>query len=236
MIFFYVALLVLLLSWTYFSQKLTLAGTLTAGSVAIAIYLGAGLTGIALLGTFFFLGTAATAWKKDKKVKQRLVEGESSRRTAGQVLANGGVAAVLGLLAWLWPQHSRLLLIMMAGAFSAATADTLSSELGMLYGRRFYNIRTLQPDKRGLDGVVSMEGTLLGMAGSVLVGLCLMQQPVFSLGMLLVIVAAGTVGNFTDSWLGATLERKAQIGNNAVNTLNTVAGAVSAGLLWWAWT
>ncbi len=39
----------------------------------------------------------------------------------------------------------------------------------MVYGRRFFNIITLKPDGKGLDGVISMEGTLIGIAGCVII-------------------------------------------------------------------
>lgn len=232
MIPLYAALLLLLLAWTYFSRKLTLAGTITAGVVAVAIFAGTGFIGIILLGAFFFLGTAATYWQKDKKVKAALAEPGSTRRTAGQVLANGGVAALLAIISWQMPEQVELLTVMLAGAFSAATADTLSSELGVLYGKRCFNIRTFKPDQKGLDGVVSAEGTMAGVVGSLLIGLLLARTPFFSPTILIVIVVAGTVGNFTDSWLGATLERKQKLGNNAVNLINTATGAICAGLLW----
>lgn len=221
-------LLLLLLVLVWYTRKLTLAGTLTAGVLAVLIFKGTGWTGIALLGTFFVLGTGVTLWGKKEKVRAGLSDAESVRRNAGQVLANGGVAGVLGLAAWIFPDYQHGLVLMMAGAFSVAAADTLASELGVLYGRQFYNIRTLRTDTRGLDGVISLEGTLLGMAGSGIIALVLgAVGSIWAVGSLLL---AGTAGNLLDSWLGATLERKGRISNNVVNAANTLTGAAFMGL------
>ena len=209
------------------SRKLTLPAALTGGLVGFAIYQGAGFTGIALLAGFFLLGTLATSWKMDLKEKERVSERDRGRRRPGQVLANGGVAAILGLIIWSYPHTAALLRLMMAGSLSAAAADTLSSELGTVYGRRFYNIRTFRRDKKGLDGVISLEGTLCGIGGSVVIAI------IYSIGFgwnfgFLVVVLAGTIGNLVDSFLGATLERKGFIKNDTVNFLNTLAGAMAA--------
>ena len=208
--------------------KLTRAAAGTGGALGLLLYLGSGLAGLALLALFFGLGTAASGWRVADKRHLGLAEENRGRRTAGQVVANGGVAGLLGLLAWQYPPAAPLAQLMLAGSFAAATADTLSSELGNVYGRRYYNILTLRPDVRGLNGVVSLEGTALGLAGSALlaVAYCLGFGWGPALGALLV---AGTAGNLADSVLGATLEQRGYLSNNAVNFFNTLTGALVAG-------
>ncbi|MBO2011573.1 DUF92 domain-containing protein [Hymenobacter negativus] len=208
--------------------KLTTAGVWTGGLLGVLIFLGAGFTGLALLALFFGLGSAASVWKVSDKRHLGLAEENQGRRTAGQVLANAGVAGLLGLLSWQFPAHAPLAQLMLAGSFAAATADTLASELGNIYGRRYYNVLTLRPDTRGLNGVVSLEGTLLGAAGSALLAAvhCLSHGWGPAFWWLLV---AGTVGNLTDSVIGATLERQQYVSNNTVNLLNTLVGALAAG-------
>ncbi|GAB4016206.1 DUF92 domain-containing protein [Spirosoma koreense] len=209
------------------ANKLTPVGALTGGLLGFAIFLGAGLTGLAMLGVFFVLGSLATSWRLQDKVKIGVAEANKGRRTASQAIANAGMAGILGLLAWLYPAKAELFQIMLAASFSSATADTCSSELGTVYGRRFYNILTLRPDTRGLDGVISLEGTLLGLLGSSLIAV------LYGIGFgwgwpVLWLLIAGTIGNLSDSLLGATLERRGTLPNDAVNFLNTLVGALVA--------
>lgn len=208
------------------TNKLTIAGGITGGVVAMCIYLGAGLTGIGMLGTFFLLGTFATKWGMQTKQKLGYAEENKGRRTASQVLANGGVAAITGLLAYRFTEHKEILVLMMAGSLASATADTLSSELGTLYGKRFINILSFKKDVRGENGVISLEGTMLGIAGSVLIalGYAIGFDPAGTVS----IIIAGTIGNLTDSILGAAFERKGYIKNDAVNFLNTLTAALVA--------
>jgi uncharacterized protein (TIGR00297 family) len=209
------------------------AAAATGGALGLLIYLGSGFRGLALLALFFGLGTAASSWRVADKRRLGLSEENKGRRTAGQVVANAGVAGLLGLLAWQFPPAAPLGRLMLAGSFAAAAADTLASELGNVYGRRYYNILTLRPDARGLNGVVSLEGTLLGLAGSgvLAAAYCLGFGWSVAFGGLLV---AGTAGNLADSVLGATLERRGWLDNNAVNFINTLTGAlVAGGLGWW---
>lgn len=223
-------ILLLLMYLVYIGGKLTAAGTLAGGFVAVGVFIGAGYSGILMLGTFFLLATLATSWKKEFKESLGLREGNKGKRDAGQVLANGGIAALVAYSSIFIPQASIFVSVAIAGALSAATADTLSSELGNVLGRRYINILTLKKDQRGLDGVISLEGTLAGIAGSSLIAFILYYQntdwPAF-----FAVALGGLAGNLADSYLGATVERKGSIGNNLVNLINTTTGAIVAVLL-----
>lgn len=207
-------------SFSFIKDKLTLPGAITGLIVGLLIYEGTGLAGFSMLCLFFITGSWATGWHKE----QKNINEASQPRTAWQVLANAGIAAVLAIIAFIKPDLSSLLLVMMAGSFASAMADTVSSELGMIYGKRFFNIITFKKDQRGLNGVVSIEGTLIGLAAAAVIAF------IFSLytdwNNMVIIIMAGFVGNLLDSVLGATLESKGIIGNNTVNLLNTLTGAV----------
>jgi uncharacterized protein (TIGR00297 family) len=222
-----------------FLKKLTFSAAITGGLLGWVIYAGGGYRGLLYIAVFFILGTVATSWKKKEKLSIRANAGFQSIRTTGQVIANAGVTALAGLLCLLFPSWKDILQLMMAGSMSSAMADTLSSELGMVYGRRFYHILTWKPDEKGQDGVVSLEGLLIGMAGSVVIAVIyLLGQPASQprqtwINPLLIIVLAGTLGNLADSLLGALFERQGRLSNDAVNFLNTLIAALAAGLLTW---
>jgi uncharacterized protein (TIGR00297 family) len=226
--------LLVLLAGIIFSigrKKLTLPAALTGAILGWLVYKGGGYTGLAMLTSFFILGTAATSWKKKEKMLIKGHAAHQSTRTAGQVIANGGVAAITGLFVLLFPRYEPLLQIMMAASLAAAAADTLSSELGMIYGRRYYHILTWQPDEKGLDGVVSREEWLIGIAASAVIAVVYALGHGWNTRVFLVLIGTGTLGNLIDSLLGAVWERKGQLSNNAVNFLNTLAAALVAAAL-----
>jgi len=225
-------------------KKLTIPAALTGGIVGWLVYAGGGYTGIWMLAAFFILGTVATSWHANVGRSSSEAPGSNdqtgsnnqkgsaaqSTRTVGQVLANGGVAALAGLCILYWPGRQTVLEIAMAASLSSATADTLSSELGMVYGRRYYNILTWRRDQRGLDGVVSLEGILIGVAGSSIIALLYTGGHGWNSGFWIIILS-GTIGNLTDSILGAALERKGRLDNDMVNFLNTLAAGLLGGFL-----
>jgi len=228
LLFFLLALGVIL---SVYTKKLTLQGAFCGAAIAASIYLSTSFKGIILLASFFILAVWASSWKKALKEEYKLEEANNGTRNAGQVFANGGVAALSGIAGYLWPDYQNVFVLMLASSLSSATADTISSEMGNVYGNKFFNILSFKPDRRGLDGVVSIEGTLFGIAASAIVSIAF--SFFYGWGILsVIIVAAGTVGNLTDSVLGAALERCQKLNNDMVNFLNTLVGALTSFLLY----
>lgn len=213
------------MAYSILAKKLTVTAAFTGAILACLIYFATGYTGLAMMTTFFILGSAATSWQRRKKQDAATISETKNGRTALQVLANAGVAGIAAVVILFYPALTYLMLPAMAAAFAAATADTLSSELGMVYGKRFFNIISFKPDRCGSDGAISLEGTLIGVLGSVIIAAIYALGYRWNMNFCFIIIA-GTVGNLTDSILGALLERKGIIGNNMVNFLNTFIAAL----------
>lgn len=210
------------------SGKIDKMGAIHGGIIALAIFLGTGFTGLLLLLFFFVAGSFASHWKKAEKAKLGLEQENKGKRSYTHAWANGGVAAICGYLAWLYSDHQLLFTYALAASFASAMADTLSSELGNVYGSKYWNILTWKPEPKGLDGVISWEGSLAGAAGSLVLALF---YAVISghYHILLFLSLAGILGGVFDSILGATLQRKGYMSNGTVNFWNTAFGA---GMLW----
>ncbi|MVN91880.1 DUF92 domain-containing protein [Mucilaginibacter aquatilis] len=226
----YSALLIFLISGTVLSiyfKKLTPLAALTGLLCALAVFAGAGYTGVAIMTAFFVIATIATTWKRNVKQQLNTIAANDALRKSSQVIANAGVAALAGLLSVFLYPNSIIWPLIIAAAFSAACGDTVSSELGTVYGKKFFNILTFEPDETGLDGVVSLEGTLLGVIGSLIIA-AIYFIGYHSLHGAVIVAVCGVFGNLSDSFLGALFERKGLLKNDAVNFLNTLAAALLA--------
>lgn len=205
-------------------KKLTPAAAISGGILSCCIYAGSGFSGITIMAIFFILGVLATNWKLEQKLLAGLAEPQEGRRTAAQVLANAGAAAIAGLIAYTLPELSLNAPLVIAACFASATADTISSELGNVYGKRFYHILSFKKGEKGANGIISVEGTLAGCMGSVIIATIYSLWASWSIYFFFIVIA-GTAGNIVDSVLGALLENKGYINNNTVNFLNTCAAA-----------
>jgi len=209
----------------YLTRKADLSGSVAGGLIAFAIYFSVGWQSLVYFLIFFLVGSLFTKWHYVKKVELGLAQENMGRRSAIHAFSNAGVAGVFGLFTfWNIPVYQSELAI--ACVFAAATSDTMSSEIGNVIGRRYFNILTLSEDLRGKDGVISWEGTLAGVLGSLLIA-CIHFGLHQNWVQLLSILIIGIICNTVDSILGASLQQKGILNNNTVNlAITSFAGLV----------
>jgi uncharacterized protein (TIGR00297 family) len=214
----------------YAAKSVSASGVMAGFVVGTVIYACLDWRGYLLLLAFFVIGTGCTKLGYARKAAARIAQEAGGRRGAKHALAKTAVPAAAALFAVVTEQPLAFAAAF-AGAFATAAGDTASSEIGKLWGRRTFLITTLRPVARGTEGAVSLEGTLAGIAASLLIaglGVWLLPLP---LAGLWAIPLAAFVANTLESLIGATLEQQGLLDNEAVNFLNTLAGALLAALL-----
>jgi uncharacterized protein (TIGR00297 family) len=117
-------------------------------------------------------------------------------------------------------------LLALSAALAEAAADTVSSEYGQARDDTAYLITSWEVVAAGTNGGISLPGTVAGIAAAVLLALVCAAAGLIPRRWIAIPIAAGTLGMFTDSYLGAWLERRGRLSNDQVNFLSTVAAAV----------
>jgi uncharacterized protein (TIGR00297 family) len=171
----------------------------------------------------FALTFAATRLGMARKQRLRSAEPRSGR-SASQVAANLGVAAVVVLLA---PANWQVLAL---AALAEAAADTSSSEIGLAFPGKTVLITSGKAVKPGIDGAISLHGTLAALVAAAVVALSGRGLGMISSRHALAVLYAGFLGTLVDSLLGAILERRGFLNNDAVNLLGTAASVAIAGV------
>ena len=207
----------------------TLSGAAAGLGVAFALYYFAGANAFAVLFVVFVLTWLATRIGYARKQKLGLAERRRGRRNAGQVLANIGVSGACVVVAYFGKSDVAIGAAM--AALAEAAADTVSSECGQAWNDTAYLITGFGRVPAGTNGAITAAGTLAGVVGATLVALTAGLLHVVSVRATLIITAAGVAGMLFDSFLGATVERRGVLNNNAVNFLSTIAAALLAAFL-----
>ena len=202
---FFLAALIALLAWR--ARALSTSGAFAALLTGGLIFGLGGLSWATLLLVFFVSSSALSRLFAPRKAALSEKFSKGSRRDWAQVLANGGLGALLvvgfALLdepVWIWAAY--------IGAMAAVNADTWATEIGVLNPSLPRLVTTWKPVERGTSGAVSRLGTLAALGGSALVGLAaVLVSSQLPLGVaLLAACLGGLAGSFFDSFLGATVQ------------------------------
>jgi uncharacterized protein (TIGR00297 family) len=202
---FLLAILIAVLAWR--AGSLSKSGA-WAAAITGGLIFGMGGFRWAILLLVFFISSSALSRAFSKR-KASLAEkfAKGSQRDWGQVLANGGLGALLAVGNYILPDREWLWLAF-AGAMAAVNSDTWSTELGVLSPIPPRMITTGQKVERGTSGGITLGGILAALGGAALIGIAAVIFPashswLFRLGL---IILGGLMGSLFDSVLGATIQ------------------------------
>lgn len=190
----------------YRAGSLSRSGGWAAAATGGLIFGLGGLPWAILLLTFFVSSSGLSRMFSKHKAALNEKFAKGSQRDWSQVLANGGLGALLAVAyalspeaGWIWPAY--------LGAMAAVNADTWATELGVLNPGAPRLITNGKVVERGTSGAISPGGSLAALAGGLLVGLAAGLLKPGALGMTLAAAGVGGLaGSFFDSWLGATVQ------------------------------
>ncbi len=189
------------------ARALSRAGTVVATVVGGAVVSGLGTRAGAALLAFFLSSSLLGRLPAAHAIEQQ----RGNERDAVQVLANGGVAAVLAGASSVASERVRPLLTAgFSGAIAAATADTWATEIGSRSRQRPRSIATLAPVAPGKSGGVTLAGLAASAAGATLIASVTSSDLRRNHRHVLIELVPVSVGGFTgalvDSVLGAVVQ------------------------------
>jgi uncharacterized protein (TIGR00297 family) len=193
------------LAWR--AHALSISGALAATLTGGLIFGLGGLPWALLLLVFFISSSALSRTFAARKASLSEKFSKGSQRDWGQVMANGGLGALLAVThamlpgqTWPW--------VAFAGAMAAVNADTWATELGVLSQSSPRLITTGKEVERGTSGGVTLLGSLSALGGAALIAIAavLVTGASIRLALLGFVILGGAAGSFFDSFLGATVQ------------------------------
>lgn len=218
-------------------DQLTLDGMFAATVVGIFIF-GIGGWPAAVVVLLFFISSSIFSGIDRSNGAGNI---NRSRRDGLQVWANGFWLVLMLVLMTIF--RDGIFLVGAMAAIAVATADTWATELRSKSHGSTYLITTLEQVNPGVDGGISLQGTLWGLLGSGLIAVTSVYVFSLQLSVFFSIFIAGFLGCLLDSYFGAIfqhnkrsavlpgIKQHVNVNNNMVNALATGAGAVLALIL-----
>jgi uncharacterized protein (TIGR00297 family) len=192
----------------YYDKLLTISGAIAAFVVGFLVVLGLGVKGLVILGLFFVTSSSWSKIKSDNKRKAEELLVKGSQRDWQQVLANGGLAAVVSAVYYL--TNDSVWLLGFCICIAAANSDTWASEIGSMSKGRPINVKTFKRSERGTSGAVSLLGTFAAVIGSLLIALASFFLFDLTITEFYFILIFGFFGNLVDTILGAFIQASYQ--------------------------
>jgi uncharacterized protein (TIGR00297 family) len=203
-------------------RGVTTSGAAAGGLACLLLFLGAGPPAFVTLAVLFAMTWLSTPLGYRRKHELGLAERREGRN-GWQVSANLAVAGLSSLLYGV--SGSQPWLVAAVAALAEAATDTVASEIGQTYGRNAILITTGESVPSGTDGGLTFIGSLSGVVAGLAIVAVAVAGGMISGVQFWIPAGAGVMGMFVDSLLGATLQRRGRMSNEAVNLWGTLAAA-----------
>ncbi len=207
----------------------SVTGALSGMVVGTAILIMGGIDFYFLLLLFFIGASAATRYGYYEKTILGSAQEEGGRRGAKHALANCILASLAAVLFGMTDGADHLLAVFYCAALATAFSDTISSELGQIYGKNPFLPTSFRLVSPGTVGAVTIEGTLCGMGASVFFAIIAFAFSTVPANVIPAIILGGWLGSYAESYIGGFwTDEGAEVNNEWMNVLNTFLGGMFA--------
>jgi uncharacterized protein (TIGR00297 family) len=204
-------------------KAVNFSGLIAGLVVGLSVWIFGGWSWFIIILAFHLVTAQFTHFKYEYKRKLGVAEGKKGARAWGNVFANGGIPAIFAIFERFYPvyfgQSADIFFAAFIAAIATTTADTLATEIGLLYPREPRLITSLGTKvPAGTSGGVSPLGEIAVVGGGLLIGCVAWALAIttnlvpsegilaFGPNLLTVCVVAAFVGSTVDSILGASIQ------------------------------
>ncbi len=210
---------------SYYVKFLSASGSVATFLLATIVYGIGGWKWTVPILTFFIGSSILSKFGKSRKQHLVTIFDKTDIRDSGQVAANGGVAGLIVIFWYIFPERAELYYLYVA-ALTAVTADTWGTEIGILSKANPRSIISMKNVERGTSGAISLQGIIGGMIGAciVILSAIAMDESLFSGQVILAFLISGFAGTVVDSVLGASLQVQYKTSDGLLTERNLVNG------------
>lgn len=219
-------------------KSLTRSGLVHATVLGVGLWSFLGLQGWLVCVAYLIMGSLVTKVKMKEKEALGIAEKRGGARGPENVWGAAATAMMCALLTGVLPAFAEPLLVGYVASLTTKLSDTFGSEIGKAYGKTTYLSTTFKRVPPGTEGAVSLEGTLAGVGGSLLLVAVARLLNVLPPGAPAAVscVVAAFVATTAESIIGATFQSTVPwLTNELVNLVNTLIGAAVGVALFCFW-
>ena len=212
-------------------KSLTKSGLVNAWVLGNILYTFGGVEAWSTCALYFLIGTLVTNFKIKEKEKKGIAEKRSGMRGPENVWGSAATSAICCIL-MNSPLDNGLLKLAFVSSLATKTSDTSASEVGKACGKNCYLLTNFKKVPPGTEGAVSIEGTIAGIVGSVLIGFYgieigwVQDWKEFS-----IVILSSFIATTIESLSGATIQNEKIFTNEFINFINTLVGSIVSVLL-----